>query len=63
MQTFVEMFYCVPGDLDPSQIRKRVEWLVTNGVFRFGGIDISVSLHILDLIFIIINQIIEARIR
>lgn len=56
------MFYCVPGDLDPSQIRKRVEWLVANGVFRFGGIDVSVSLHILDLIFIIINQIIEARI-
>ncbi|KAF9521395.1 hypothetical protein CPB83DRAFT_841298 [Crepidotus variabilis] len=40
-QQIVEMYFGLPGDLDPPIIRSRVVFLLEKSVFRYGGVDLK----------------------
>ena len=49
--------YHIPGTFSTSEIQEKVSWLLQDGVFKFGGIDIVVleySVHIFILIIYVI---------
>ena len=42
----VAVYYSIPGDLTPEDISIRVRWLLTKGVFRYGGINLTVEMFL-----------------
>jgi hypothetical protein len=49
----VAIYYSIPGNLNETEIGTRVRWLLTKGVFRYGGIDILVFLLLLSIYWLI----------
>jgi len=47
----VTTYYSIPGQLSEPEIGERVHWLLSKGIFRYGGIDLMVRFYI--LIFVI----------
>jgi len=46
----VATYYSIPGHLSEEQIADRVGWLLSKGIFQYGGIDLIVRFYILILI-------------
>ena len=40
----VATYYAIPGNLTPEEIGSRARWLITKGVFRYGGVNVTVGI-------------------
>jgi len=43
--------YRIPGTFSTSEIQEKVSWLLKGGVFKLGGVDVSVCIFKFTLLF------------
>jgi hypothetical protein len=41
-RSIVATYYAIPGHLSEDEIADRVRWLLSKGIFRYGGVNIAV---------------------
>ena len=46
----VSTYYNIPGELSQEDIGSRARWLVNKGIFRYGGINLTVRISIYILL-------------